>query len=278
VGRPGGPQIMSGRRDNLRIALVRAVPAAGDLAANWATFERLARRAAGRGAELCMSPECFLDGYAVAHAGWTRRRLLAAGREASREYLPRLRRLACELHVALLLGTTYTRGRRCTNAAFLVGPDGRHLGRYDKTHLLRHDLAFDPGRRLEAFETAWGPVGVMICADRRWPEVPRVLRVRGARVILNPTYGMRHLANEWWMRTRSYENQCWVCFCHPTVSLVTNPRGDIHAKRTGRAGLLVTDLDLSAVGSTMLAARRPELYGALTRRGPARRPGDMDSS
>jgi predicted amidohydrolase len=104
----------------------------------------------------------------------------------------------------------------------------------------------------------------MICADRRWPESARCLRVQGARLILNPTYGMRHLANEWWMRTRSYENQCFICFCHPTVSLVTGPRGEIHAKRSStRPGLLVTDIDLSNLPTGMIDARRPEIYGPI---------------
>jgi len=253
------------REDRIRVAMIHARPVAGDLAANWETFERLARRAAKQEADLCISPECFLDGYAVAHAKWTRKQLLAGGRKAAAEYLPRLKALAGELKIMLLFGTTYTAGRECFNSAFLVERSGEVIGRYDKTHLLSHDTRFDAGKAIPVFQTRFGTVGIMICADRRWPEVARTLRVQGARLILNPTYGMRHLANEWWMRTRSYENECYICFVHPTLSLVTDPRGNILAKKSSQSpGLLVVDIDLTRLPTEMLKARRPELYGPLT--------------
>ena len=253
--------------------MTRAQPVAGDLARNWETFERLARQAARAKADLCISPEAFLDGYAVQWGPWNRRQLLAGGRESARVYLPKVKALARELKLMLLFGMTYTTpGGKCYNSAFLIGKDGRQIGRYDKTHLLNHDLRFDPGMKLPVFKTPFGKIGIMICADRRWPETARVLRVQGARIILNPTYGMSHLANEWWMRTRSYENQCFICFNHPQVSLVTDPKGNIHAKkRSKRPGILVTDIDLSLTDMGRLNHRRPDLYGPLLWPIPARR-------
>jgi len=258
--------------DKIRVALIHAPPVVGDLAANWTTFERLARQAASQRADLCMSPECFLDGYAVQHANWDRNRLLEAGRTAARQYLPTAKDLAKELGIMLLVGMTYTAGPRCWNSAFLIGGDGTQIGRYDKTHLLDHDLRYDPGMDLPVFQTPFGPMGIMICADRRWPEAARVLRVRGARVILTPTYGMRHQKNEWWMRTRSYENECYICFAHPMQSFVANPKGDIQARRDSRQpGVLLAELDLSNMPTKMLDARRPELYGPLAQPKPSTR-------
>ncbi len=255
------------KKKHIRIACLRCVPVPGNQQANWETFERFAQRAKNRHADVLITPECFLDGYAVAHAKWSRRQLLAGGKVAAKEYLPHLKRLGRELKMMLLLGMTYTRAGRCCNSAFLIGSDGKQIGRYDKTHLLNHDLRFDAGRDIPVFETPFGTMGIMICADRRWCEVPRTLRVQGAQLILNPTYGMRHLANQWWMRTRSYENECYICFVHPTLSLVTDPGGNIHARRSGkRPGLLVTDIDLSDIPTIKFDARRPELYAPITRR------------
>ena len=258
----------TGRRakSSVRVALIRSTPAAGDMSANWATFEHFARQGADEKADICISPECFLDGYAVAHADWSRERLIEGGRTAAKEYLPRLKKLACELKIMLLFGTVYTTGRYCYNSAFLIGADGKEVGRYDKTHLLDHDLRFDGGQKLSVFDTPFGTVGIMICADRRWPETARTLRVQGAQLILNPTYGMKGLKNEWWMRTRSYENECYICFTHPTVSLVTDPWGNIHAKESGKEpGLLVTDIEISNIPTEMFDARRPQLYAPITR-------------
>lgn len=259
--------------NQVRVAMVRAQPAVTDMAKNWETFDRLARQAAKAKADICITPEAFLDGYAVAHAPWHRKQMLKAGLESAKVYLPKAKSLAKELKMMLVFGMTYTTpDGKCYNSAFLIGKDGRSIGRYDKTHLVNHDLRFDPGLKLPVFNTPFGKIGIMICADRRWPETARTLRVQGARIILNPTYGMNHLANEWWMRTRSYENQCFICFTHPEVSLVTDPRGNIHAKRRSkRPGVLVTDIDLSQTGMGMLNHRRPELYAPLLRPIPRER-------
>lgn len=80
-----------------------------------------------------------------------------------------------------------------------------------------------------------------------------------------PTYGMWHLDNEWWMRTRSYENQMYVCFTHPSVALITDPRGGLEAKlQSSDPAVLVHEIDLANVREdNHLSNRRPELYGIL---------------
>ena len=106
---------------------------------------------------------------------------------------------------------------------------------------------------------------MVICADRRWPESIRTLRLKGAKLCLMPTYGMWHEANEWWMRTRSYENQMFVCFAHPKVALITDPRGEVAAKLLSNApDVLIHEVDLQDVSDeNHLSNRRPELYGVI---------------
>jgi hypothetical protein len=67
------------------------------------------------------------------------------------------------------------------------------------------------------------------------------------------------------MRTRSYENQMFICFTHPKVSLMTNPRGKVEAKLESNAtDVLVHTIDLSlAHEGNHLENRRPDLYGPL---------------
>ena len=81
-----------------------------------------------------------------------------------------------------------------------------------------------------------------------------------------PTYGMWGDENEWWMRTRSYENQMFVCFTHPNVSLITNPKGKVEAKlESNEPDVLVHTIDLAQVHEgNHLENRRPDLYGPLT--------------
>jgi hypothetical protein len=53
-------------RDRLRLALMRAVPEKWNMPANFATFQKAIALAAERSAELFITPECWLDGYASA--------------------------------------------------------------------------------------------------------------------------------------------------------------------------------------------------------------------
>jgi predicted amidohydrolase len=81
---------------------------------------------------------------------------------------------------------------------------------------------------------------------------------------------MHHEANEWWMRTRGYENQCYVAFTHPNVGFVVDPKGNIAAKRDDETpGILVCDIDLSkAKDDNHIRDRRPELYQGITSLSP----------
>ncbi len=68
------------------------------------------------------------------------------------------------------------------------------------------------------------------------------------------------------MRTRSYENQMFICFTHPQVALITNPKGGIDAKlQSNVPDVLIHEIDLSEVtDGNHLADRRPELYDILS--------------
>ena len=70
------------------------------------------------------------------------------------------------------------------NTAFLVGPREGYLGRHRK---VLAEAVFAPGTEAEVFPTRYGPIGVFICADMRSPELARLLALRGARVLFQPT-------------------------------------------------------------------------------------------
>ena len=75
------------------------------------------------------------------------------------------------------------------NSANVVSPDGL-VGTYRKLHLgipLETDR-FIPGSALPVFDTALGPIGISICYDfYNNPELCRVLALKGARILVNPT-------------------------------------------------------------------------------------------
>ncbi len=250
------------QQDRIRLGLFTAMPVKWDLEANWKVFESTVEAYSEQRLDLVVTPECFLDGYAASASDWTPERFERIAQDAASPYLARLRALAERQRTFILFGYTEMRDGKFYNTALLVDRGGRQLGRYSKTHLQNHDLRFAPGSDLPVFDTPWGKLGVLICADRRWPETARVLRLKGARLTLIPSYGMWHLDNEWWMRTRAYENENFVAFTHPNVAFVADPHGRIAAKlQSNRPGILVYDADLAEVTETRhLRDRRPELY------------------
>jgi predicted amidohydrolase len=255
------------RNDKMRLGLFTAVPVEWDVEANWRTFERTVLAHAQDGVDLVITPECYLDGYVAAAKDWDAQRFAGIAQDLETSpYIARLRELARRMKSYMILGFTEKRAGKLYDAAILVDRSGSAVGVYHKTHLQKHDLRFSPGDDLPVFETEWGKVGMLICADRRWPETARVLRLKGARITLIPSDGMWHLDNEWWMRTRSYENENFLAFTHPHVAFVTDPRGQLSAKlQTNVPAMLVSDVDLSQVRNVDIQDRRPELYEQIAR-------------
>lgn len=249
----------------VRIGMVKAVPEKWELAKNWEVFETQVRRCAGEGVDVFVAPECFLDGYVTPDKAWTPERFAEIAQTVGKsDFVDRLQALAESANAYIVFGLTERVEDCFYNCALVVGRKGEIVGRYCKTHLQNHDKRYAPGEDLPVFELDFGKVGIVICADRRWPESVRTLRVKGAEIILMPTYGMWSLDNEWWMRTRSYENECFVCFTHPKVALITDPKGRIAAKlQSNVPDVLVHDVDLDELTTNMLRDRRPDLYGAL---------------
>lgn len=251
----------------ITIGMLKAMPQKWDVEANWAIFEEQFRRHQEDGLDVFITPECFLDGYCVTEKDWTVERFSEVAQEVScSPYIQRVQEMAKRSVTHVVFGFTEFLAGYFYNAALLTNRNGQIVGKYHKTHLQNHDHRFAPGQDLPVFHLDFGCVGMVICADRRWPESIRTLRLKGAEICLMPTYGMWHLENEWWMRTRSYENQMFVCFTHPEVALITDPRGGVEAKlQSSRPDVLVHDIDLTRVtDGNHLADRRPELYGILS--------------
>jgi len=114
---------------------------------------------------------------------------------------------------------TYRRGPErgvVYNSAILIGPDGEIIGIYDKTHPApweRRDGGgwVAVGTRADVFETALGSIGMIICYDGDFPELSRLLAVKGAEVIvrasaLQRSYDIWYITNA----ARAYDNHVYV--------------------------------------------------------------------
>lgn len=72
------------------------------------------------------------------------------------------------------------------NTQFLVGPDG-FIGKQRKIHMSRDEtLYYKGGREIEVHDLGFCKVGTIICYDNQFPEVARILALKGADILLMP--------------------------------------------------------------------------------------------
>ncbi len=139
--------------------------------------------AAGEGAQIIVLPEMTYPAYLL----YSRQAYKnAVGSEAA--VLSAFGARARRHGIVIAAGMGISRGDEIENAAVLFGPDGNEIGRYQKSFLWHFDRKwFAPGAAYPAFDTPFGRVGILICADSRVPEIARALAINGAEIILDVT-------------------------------------------------------------------------------------------
>jgi predicted amidohydrolase len=251
----------------LRLAQIRILVQKGKLERNFARLLQALKAVAKFRPDVVVTSETFLDGYAAIEKSVTRRNIVRYAIDAESSSYSRVISEWCRAHRSwLVLGCTRHVPGGAANSALVFNRRGKLAGIYDKTHLQEHDLKYVAGNTLPVFGSDFGKFGVMICADRRWPETVRTLALKGARVVFNPTAGMHGDLNLAMMRTRAYESEVFIAFTHPKLSLVTGPGGDVITQDRRRSRLFsVTTLDLAEADlrrrrSGHLRDRRPDVY------------------
>jgi predicted amidohydrolase len=204
-----------------------------DKESNYKRAEKLITEAAHGGAKLVCTTECFLDGYAIKDKSIPLDEYRALGESIpDGEYFRRLAKLADRLDIYLVAGMLEADGERRFNTAVLIDPQGKLVGRYRK-HELGHEVGRNtPGTETPVFDTEFGKVGIMICADRRAPDLVKRLADRDPDLLVCPSGGMfGPESNDPIVQARSKENGLPILFVHPAEFLVTDSRGDILERR-----------------------------------------------
>jgi predicted amidohydrolase len=266
----------------VRVAAVQ-LNSGGDKDANLAAAERLVCGAAASGAELVALPER----WNLLGAG----EQMAAGAEPLEgPSLRAARRWAAELGIHLLAGSIAERGAegRAFNTSVLIGPDGGDLAVYRKIHLFdveaggvtyRESEHEDGGSEVVDAEIDGVRVGLTVCYDLRYPELYRILALRGARLIAVPSAFTLATGRDHWevlLRARAIEDQVFVLAPNQVGqapphyssfgrSAIVDPWGVVLAMAADEECFIAADLDLAAqdrirAALPSLANRRPGAY------------------
>ncbi|UCC88025.1 MAG: carbon-nitrogen hydrolase family protein [Anaerolineales bacterium] len=166
-------------------------------------------------AELVAFPETVTTGY---ETGFDAEDLWDLVDEAPGRITRDVQLAAKSLGVHVVWGS-YRRGPKrgvVYNSAILIGPDGEVIGIYDKTHPApweRRDGGgwAAVGTRADVFETSLGSIGMIICYDGDFPELSRLLAIKGAEVIVRPS-ALQRSYDIWYITNcaRAYDNHVYV--------------------------------------------------------------------
>lgn len=175
------------------------------------------------------------------------------------------------------------------NTTAVINADGSYLGKYRKTHIPHthpgfwEKFYFKPGNLgYPVFKTAYANVGIYICYDRHFPEGARILGLKGAEIIFNPSATVAGLSEYLWKLeqpahavangyfigaiNRVGHELPWDIGEFYGTSYFCNPRGEIIAEASrDKDELLIADLDLNMIEEVrkvwqFFRDRRPETY------------------
>ena len=255
-----------------------------DKAANLRAAAEWIGRCAADGARLVMLPEMFccpyqsaaFPRYAEAQGGPAWQALAEAARQAQ---------------VYLVGGSMpeIDASGRIYNTCYIFDPHGQQIGKHRKMHLFDIDVTggqrfresdtLSPGSEITVVETDFGRLGVAICYDIRFPELARLMALRGARILAYPgafnmTTGPAHW--EILFRTRALDNQAYLLGCAPARdegagyisyghSIVVSPWGRVVAQLDAAQDRLLAEIDLDEVERVrrelpVLQHRRADVY------------------
>jgi len=241
--------------------------------ANLAQARKFTAQAREAVADMLLLPELWLHGYDLERAEeWAVP--LGEGGFAHMSLLAR----EFGLYLAGSLLERHAGG--VSNTAVLYAPDGALLGSYRKIHLFRlmqEHRYLAPGDHATLCPTPWGPVGLAICYDLRFPELFRTMALAGAVIFLVPAQWPVRRIEAWLLlaRARAVENELVVAACNrvgiddqvefPGRSLVVDPWGRALVEGDAQERLLIAQADLREVRKarrylTIYQDRRPEAY------------------
>jgi predicted amidohydrolase len=233
---------------------------------NLEAADRLVRAAAADGARLVVLPERLDIRGATAD-------YLAGAEPLDGRAVSWARGLAHELGIDLVAGSVAERREgheRVANTSVHAGPDGELKAVYRKIHMFDVEVGgveykesehSEPADEIVVSETADGTsLGLSVCYDLRFPELYRILALRGARIVTIPANFTRVTGEAHWeilLRARAIENQVFVIAPGQGNlplpegdsygnSMIVDPWGEVLARApTDGASFIAAELDLA---------------------------------
>lgn len=180
-------------------------------------------------------------------------------------------------------------GDNLYNTSFIFNGNGEIIGHNRKMHLFDIDIpekisfkesdTLSAGNQITLIYTELCKIGVAICYDIRFPELSRIMALRGAKLIVIPgafnmTTGPAHW--ETLIRTRAIDNQIYVAAVSPARneelsyvaygnSMVADPWGEVLVRASEKEEIIYACIKMSRIKEVreelpLLNGRREDIY------------------
>ncbi len=245
-----------GRHPAVKSGIVQFDVCLGEIDHNLAVAKRLITSLARKGVQLVLLPEMWSTGFVNDS--------LEELSETTPEILEELMGLTKKRQLTIIGSLPEKRVDGIYNTAYVVDR-GAVCAEYRKVHLFTptsEDKYFKSGRNAVVANTSLGRIGLMICYDLRFPELCRVLALKGAEIIAVVAQWPAVRVSHWdvLLKARAVENQVFVLganrsgkddeLIYAGHSRVVSPYGEVLARAARRSATISATIDLSVLEQT----------------------------
>lgn len=269
--------------ESITAALVNFLPVPADTEANLNSIESFSAEASRRRARLICFPELSVTGYVLPEAA-------ECAETADGLSVKRICGISKKYGICVSAGFVEKDGGK-KYITHVLAENGSIVGKYRKTHLGHNERNyFEAGNTIPVFDTSFGKTGICLCWESRFPEITRILAVKGADIVLIPYAsgpGGNSRREIWgkYLPTRASDDTVYVLTCNMLRRetegvagggvLALDFKGRVLAEdysseeKIVLAGLDGEKLAKARKGGIMgnnyyIPERKPELYGDLT--------------
>jgi predicted amidohydrolase len=269
-------------KTKIKIALCQINCKRENKEANLNKIEELTLKAKQQGADLAIFPEMSLTGYVLLDE------VYGLAEPIPGPSIQRVEMLAKKTTMHIIFGMPeLSEKTQATiyNSSVLIGPEGL-IGKYRKMYLPTHSVFeekryFRPGYEPATFQTELGNIGLTICYDVFFPEVSRLLRLKGAQLIvcISASPAIRKGYFEILTAARALENTAYLAYVNLSGvedglqfwggSRLLSPTGDVLNKaKYDNEDFVICEVDFADLRTAetfipTMRDLRPELFDKL---------------
>jgi len=239
------------RREELRLSIAQIETKLNDKAFNLGKISYFLKKAKEEQSDLVVFPELCVTGYLI--GPWLRE----AAEKKDGPSIRFIQKLCNELEISTIISFPEIYNDQYYVTAAYINNQGEVLGFYRKTHLYDQEaIYFSHGEKVPVFQTEFGNIGIMGCFDIEFPEVARILRLKGADIILIPTSNMAPYKEyqRIYTQCRAMENEVPLALCNRigTEGDLTFIGGSTFIDARGETHILLTEKEELITQSVLL--------------------------